>query len=177
MQDIQGGFSPDRQRRFDGAFTGIARLCRGDARRISDWPVAHPFTLEPAEIERTRWLIIAMPRARATPGNVAIERLSHRGQGRVLHGSMTISSRSETVRGSTEPSVTVILPEFGGVERTVGVALPSLDTGSPCESRLPSPADKRRTLPPRMPAFPSSYRVGDRPGTRSPKGKYPCFAP
>jgi hypothetical protein len=110
-----------------------------------------------------------MPRARATPGSVAIERLAHRGQGRVLHGSMTISGRSETVRGSTVPSVTVTLPEFGGVERTVGVALPSSDTGPPCESRPPSPADQRRTLPPRMPAISSSYPVGDRPGTRSPK--------
>lgn len=78
MRDSRGRFPPERQRRFDRAFTEIERLCRGRARRVSDWRVAHRVEVDPAEIERVRWLLIAMARARATPGSAAIARVAHR---------------------------------------------------------------------------------------------------
>jgi hypothetical protein len=52
---------------------------RGRGRRISQWPVATAAEVDPAEIERIRWLMIVMSQARATPGSLAIAALAHRG--------------------------------------------------------------------------------------------------
>jgi hypothetical protein len=79
MRDSKGRFPPERQRRFDRAFHAIARLCRGRAGRVSDWRVAHLVAVDPAEIERIRWLMIVMAQARATPGSLAIAALALRG--------------------------------------------------------------------------------------------------
>jgi hypothetical protein len=79
MRDSKGRFPPDRHRRFDRAFNEIARLCRGRAGRVSDWRVAHLVAIDPAELERIRWLMIAMAQARGTPGSRAIAALAHRG--------------------------------------------------------------------------------------------------
>jgi hypothetical protein len=87
---------PDRQRRFDRAFAEIARLCRGDARRISDWPIAHRVELGSAEIERVRLLLIAMSRARGTPGSAAIERLAQRGYA-ISTGTGTLQTAPDVV--------------------------------------------------------------------------------
>jgi hypothetical protein len=79
MRDSKGRFPPERQRRFDRAFTEIERLCRGRGRRISQWPVATAAEVDPAEIERIRWLMIVMSQARATPGSLAIAAIAYRG--------------------------------------------------------------------------------------------------
>jgi hypothetical protein len=79
VRDSKGRFPADRQRRFDRAFTAIARLARGRDCRLSDWFDAPYVELDPAEVETVRWLLVAMSRARATPGSAAIARLARRG--------------------------------------------------------------------------------------------------
>jgi len=76
MRDGEGRFPPEHHRRFDRAFHEIARLCRGRAGRVSDWRVAHPAEVDPAELERIRWLMIAMAEARGIPGSLAIAALA-----------------------------------------------------------------------------------------------------
>jgi hypothetical protein len=79
MRDGKGGFPPDRQRRFDRAFRAIERHGRGWAGTVSEPWGPHPFVPEPAEVERVRWLVVAMAHARGTPGSRAIAALARRG--------------------------------------------------------------------------------------------------
>jgi hypothetical protein len=93
---MRGRFPPDRQRRFDRAFTEIERLCQGGARHNSDWPISYRVELGPADIERVRWFIVAMARARATPGSAAIERLAQRGYA-ISTGTGTLQTTPDVV--------------------------------------------------------------------------------
>jgi hypothetical protein len=78
-RDRRGRFLPERQRHFDHALREIECLCRGRERRRSDW-VDAPFAAPgPEEAERIRWLLVAMARARATPGGEVLARLALRG--------------------------------------------------------------------------------------------------
>jgi hypothetical protein len=79
VRDSKGRFPADRQRRFDRAFHGIAGLARGRYCRHSDWFAAPSVKVDPTEVETVRWLLVAMSRARATPGSAAIACLARRG--------------------------------------------------------------------------------------------------
>jgi hypothetical protein len=96
MRDSRGRFPPDRQRRFDRAFHAIELLCPGRAGRCSDWRDAKSVEVDPTRIERVRWLLIAMARARATPGSAAIARLAQRGYA-ISTGGRPFGSDPETV--------------------------------------------------------------------------------
>jgi hypothetical protein len=111
IRDSKGRFPPDRQRRFDRAFAEIARLARGRACRLSDWFAAPSVDFDPVEVERVRWLMVAMSRARGTPGSAAIARLAGRGY--------AIS----TLPGMDLPPKVVALDTSGFIYR--GHALPS----------------------------------------------------
>jgi hypothetical protein len=105
MRDSKGRFPPERQRCFDRAFHEIERLCRGRGGRVSDWCDALLVEVDPAEIERVRWLLIFMSHARATPGSLAIAALAHRGYpSTVLHFTLELTavgpSRALAVSGA-----------------------------------------------------------------------------
>jgi len=79
MRDSKGRFPPERQRRFDRAFREIERIGRGRAGSVHEIGDVHRGAVEPAEVERVRWLLVAMAHARGTPGSLAIAALARRG--------------------------------------------------------------------------------------------------
>jgi hypothetical protein len=70
---------PERQRRFDCAFRALAALCPGREGRLSDFKRAGFVQSDPLDLERARWLLVAMGLARGTDGGMAIARLARRG--------------------------------------------------------------------------------------------------
>jgi hypothetical protein len=79
MRDSKGRFLPERQRRFDRALREIERHCSGPVGRLHGVGEAPRIEIEPGEVERVRWLVIAMSVARGTPGSLVIGALARRG--------------------------------------------------------------------------------------------------
>jgi hypothetical protein len=70
--------APERQRRFDRALHALAVLCPGRERRVSDFKSV-PLSPDPLEIERARWLLVAMAISRGTAGGAAMAAILRRG--------------------------------------------------------------------------------------------------
>lgn len=70
---------PERQRRFDRAFLALAALCPGRERRVSHFKSAHLVRIDPLDIERARWLLVAMALSRGTAGGAAMAAILRRG--------------------------------------------------------------------------------------------------
>jgi hypothetical protein len=79
MPNHPNAIAPERQRRFDRAFLALAALCPGRERRVSDFKIAHLARIEPPQIERARWLLVAMALSRGTAGGAAMTAILRRG--------------------------------------------------------------------------------------------------
>ena len=79
MPSNHGPITPERQRHFEAARSALEQMCPGRERRRSDWNNAEWVEAAPHEIERVRWLLVAMGRARGTEGGAAVARLAERG--------------------------------------------------------------------------------------------------
>jgi hypothetical protein len=79
MPQAPGAIPPERQRRFDRAVKALADLCAGRERRLSHYKRAPGGSPDPLDLERARWLLVAMGLARGTDGGGAIAALARRG--------------------------------------------------------------------------------------------------
>jgi hypothetical protein len=79
MPDSHGPIAPDQQRRFERARSALEAMCPGWDRQHRVRKTARLFEPDPADLERVRWLLIAMGRARGAEGGRAIERLAKQG--------------------------------------------------------------------------------------------------
>lgn len=84
MPNNNGPITPDQQRRFEAARRALEQMCPGRQRRRSDWLNANWYQASPRELERVRWLLVALGRARGTEGGEAVARLAERGYAVVL---------------------------------------------------------------------------------------------
>lgn len=75
MPDNHGPISPDQQRRFERARSALEAMCPGRDRQLWVRKTARLFEPDPTDLERVRWLLIAMGRARyASTDRATVER-------------------------------------------------------------------------------------------------------
>ncbi len=115
MPTNHGPITPERQRRFEAARHALAQMCPGRDRRRSDWINAEWAEITPRELERVRWLLVAMGRARGTAGGEAVARLAERGYA-VTSGLRAVFQPSEEIVPLDAPGVVhmgLMLPGWG----------------------------------------------------------------
>jgi hypothetical protein len=115
MPTNHGPITPEGQRRFEAARCALEQMCPGRERRRSDWMNAEWAEVAPRDLERVRWLLVAMGRARGTEGGEAIARLAERGYV-VTPGTRAVFQPSEEVVPLDAPGVVhlgLMLPGWG----------------------------------------------------------------
>jgi hypothetical protein len=115
MPNNHGPITPEGQRRFEAARRALAQMCPGRERRRSDWINAEWAEVAPRDLERVRWLLVAMGRARGTKGGDAVARLAERGYA-VASGSLPVYKPSWPVVPLDAPGVVhlgLMLPGWG----------------------------------------------------------------
>jgi hypothetical protein len=115
---------PERQRRFDRAFAALAALCPGRERRLSDFKRSGTVPSDPLDLERARWLLIAMGLARGTEGGAAIAGLARLGY------IVTCESRPFVGSASAAPLDTPGLLYLGQVLPTTYLPWKRLEAGA-----------------------------------------------
>jgi hypothetical protein len=115
MPTNYGPITPARQRRFEAARRALEKMCPGRLRRRSDWFDADWAEAASSDLERVRWLLVAMGRARGTEGGEAIARLAERGYA-VTSGRRATLQPSDQVVPLDAPGVVhlgLMLPGWG----------------------------------------------------------------
>lgn len=80
MSEHSGFPSRDAQRRFEAARRDLMDLCAGRGWRTGLWTVKYDEAFGPREVERARWLVIALGVARGSSGGRAVAGHAHRGR-------------------------------------------------------------------------------------------------
>jgi hypothetical protein len=104
MPTNHGPITPEQQRRFEAARRSLEQMCPGRERRRGDWMNAGWYQVAPCDLERARWLLVAMGRARGTEGGEAVARLAERGYV-VTPGPGAVFQPSEAVMPFDAPGV------------------------------------------------------------------------
>lgn len=134
MPNNHGPITPERQRRFEAARRALEQMCPGRDRRFGDWIDAERGEPAPADLERVRWLLVAMGRARGTEGGAAVARLAERGYA-VTSGPLALVQPSAPIVPLDAPGVLhlgLVLPGWGRRWRSIeAIALATLLDGYP----------------------------------------------
>jgi hypothetical protein len=117
MPNNHGPITRERQRRFEAARRALEQMCPGRERRRGDWINAGWYQPAPSDLERIRWLLVVMGRARGTEGGEAVARLAERGYA-VTAGLRAVLQPFEEVMPLDAPGVVYLGLMLPGRDRS-----------------------------------------------------------